>query len=103
MAIELKVPPVGESITEVVIGEWLKSEGDSVQRDEVLVKLETDKVTVDLPAPSAGRLGSIKVKQGQTAAVGDVIGYFEEGASSGAAPKPAAAPAAAAASSAPAP
>src|SRR6187397_2632235 len=96
MAIELKVPPVGESITEVVIGEWLKSEGDSVQRDEVLVKLETDKVTVDLPAPSAGRLGSIKVKQGQTAAVGDVIGYFEEGAAGASSAKPAAAPAQAA-------
>jgi 2-oxoglutarate dehydrogenase E2 component (dihydrolipoamide succinyltransferase) len=96
MAIELKVPPVGESITEVVIGEWLKAEGDSVQRDEVLVKLETDKVTVDLPAPSAGRLGSIKIKQGQTAAVGDVIGYFEEGAAGPSAAKPAPAPAEAA-------
>ena len=80
MPIELKVPPVGESITEVQIGEWLKSEGDSVQRDEIVVKIETDKVTVDLPAPVAGVLSSIKVKQGQSANVGDVIGYVEEGA-----------------------
>jgi len=71
---------VGESITEVQIGEWLKAEGDSVKRDEIIVKIETDKVTVDLPAPVAGKLGKIKVKQGQVAAVGDVIGYIEEGA-----------------------
>ncbi|HEY2410493.1 MAG TPA: 2-oxoglutarate dehydrogenase complex dihydrolipoyllysine-residue succinyltransferase [Polyangiaceae bacterium] len=80
MAIELKVPTVGESITEVVIGEWLKNEGDAVSRDEVIVKIETDKVTVDLPAPSDGVISRIKVKQGQTAAVGDVIGTMEEGA-----------------------
>jgi 2-oxoglutarate dehydrogenase E2 component (dihydrolipoamide succinyltransferase) len=80
MAIELKVPPVGESITEVQIGEWLKSEGDSVQRDEVIVKIETDKVTVDLPAPASGRISQIKVKQGQAANVGDVIGLLDEGA-----------------------
>ncbi|MFZ5890203.1 MAG: 2-oxoglutarate dehydrogenase complex dihydrolipoyllysine-residue succinyltransferase [Myxococcota bacterium] len=80
MSIELKVPPVGESITEVQIGEWLKAEGDIVQRDEVVVKIETDKVTVDLPAPVSGRLGAIKVKQGQPAAVGDVIGLIEEAA-----------------------
>jgi len=80
MAIELKVPPVGESITEVQIGDWLKSEGDSVQSDEILVKIETDKVTVDLPSPATGVLTSIKVKKGQNANVGDVIGYLEEGA-----------------------
>ncbi len=104
MSIELKVPSVGESITEVVIGEWLKSEGDSVQRDEVVVKLETDKVTVDLPAPVSGRLASIAVKPGQTVAVGAVIGYIEEGAAGAATsasapaaePAPAAPPAAAA-------
>ena len=86
MAIELKVPTVGESITEVQIGEWLKAEGDSVSRDEVIVKIETDKVTVDFAAPSDGVLTQIKVKKGQTAAVGDVIGFIEEGAA--AAPKP---------------
>jgi 2-oxoglutarate dehydrogenase E2 component (dihydrolipoamide succinyltransferase) len=91
MAIELKVPPVGESITEVQIGEWLKSEGDSVQRDETIVKIETDKVTVDLPAPVSGVIASIKVKQGQNALVGDVIGYLEEGAAAGAGGPPASA------------
>jgi 2-oxoglutarate dehydrogenase E2 component (dihydrolipoamide succinyltransferase) len=80
MPTELKVPPVGESITEVQIGEWLKAEGDVVQRDEIVVKIETDKVTVDLPAPVSGRLGQIKVKQGQPAAVGDVIGFIEDAA-----------------------
>src|SRR5687768_1270355 len=80
MAIELKVPTVGESITEVQIGEWLKAEGDRVERDEILVKIETDKVTVDLPAPSAGVLSRVSKKQGDAAAVGDVIAYLEEGA-----------------------
>ncbi|HKO52388.1 MAG TPA: 2-oxoglutarate dehydrogenase complex dihydrolipoyllysine-residue succinyltransferase [Polyangiaceae bacterium] len=87
MAIELKVPTVGESITEVQMGEWLKGEGDSVVRDEVIAKIETDKVTVDLTAPNDGVLSQIKVKQGQTASVGDVIGYIEEGAAGAAKPK----------------
>ena len=80
MAIELKVPTVGESITEVQIGEWLKGEGDAVSRDEVIVKIETDKVTVDFAAPADGVLTQIKVKKGQTCAVGDIIGFMEEGA-----------------------
>jgi 2-oxoglutarate dehydrogenase E2 component (dihydrolipoamide succinyltransferase) len=80
MAIELKVPPVGESITEVQIGDWLKAEGDAVSRDEVIVKIETDKVTVDLPAPVSGTITQIKAKKGSVAQVGDVIGYMEEGA-----------------------
>ena len=87
MAIELKVPTVGESITEVQMGEWLKGEGDAVARDEVIAKIETDKVTVDLPAPSDGVLSQIMVKKGQTANVGDVIGYIEEGAAGAAKPK----------------
>jgi 2-oxoglutarate dehydrogenase E2 component (dihydrolipoamide succinyltransferase) len=86
MAIELKVPTVGESITEVQIGEWLKGEGDRVERDEILVKIETDKVTVDLPAPSAGVLSRITKKQGDAAAVGDVIAYLEEGGAQPSAP-----------------
>ena len=90
MAIELKVPPVGESITEVQIGEWLKGEGESVQRDEVVVKIETDKVTVDLPAPIFGKITQIRVKQGQPANVGDVIALLEEGVAGAAEPKPAA-------------
>jgi 2-oxoglutarate dehydrogenase E2 component (dihydrolipoamide succinyltransferase) len=93
MAIELKVPPVGESVTEVQIGEWLKGEGQRVKRDETVVKIETDKVTVDLPAPVAGIITQVRLKQGQTAAVGDVIAILEESAGEEAAP---AAPAAAA-------
>src|SRR5215216_1890655 len=98
MPIELKVPPVGESITEVQIGDWLKAEGDAVSRDEVIVKIETDKVTVDLPAPTSGTITQIKAKKGTVCQVGEVIGYLEEGAvaakpASVAAPPPAAVPA----------
>jgi 2-oxoglutarate dehydrogenase E2 component (dihydrolipoamide succinyltransferase) len=92
MAIELKVPSVGESITEVQMGEWLKGEGDAVSRDEVIAKIETDKVTVDLTAPSDGVLSQIKVKKGQTANVGDVVAYVEEGAAAAAKPKASEAP-----------
>ena len=101
MPIELKVPPVGESITEVQIGDWLKAEGESVSRDEILVKIETDKVTVDLPAPTSGTITQIKAKKGTVCQVGEVIGYMEEGAAAAAkpqtpsAPPPVAAPAAA--------
>jgi 2-oxoglutarate dehydrogenase E2 component (dihydrolipoamide succinyltransferase) len=102
MPIELKVPPVGESITEVQIGDWLKNEGDSVSRDEIIVKIETDKVTVDLPAPSSGVITQIKAKKGAVAQVGDIIGYMEEGAAASAAkPKAASAPPAAPAAPAP--
>src|SRR4051812_6026192 len=91
MAIELKVPAVGESVTEVQIGEWLKREGDRVQRDETVVKIETDKVTVDLPAPVAGVITQIKLKQGQTPAAGDVIAILEEGDAAPGPSRPAAA------------
>src|SRR3954465_2572093 len=87
MAIELKVPTVGESITEVQMGEWLKAEGDAVARDEVIAKIETDKVTVDLTAPNDGVLSRILVKKGQTANVGDVVPHIEEGAAGAAKPK----------------
>ncbi len=92
MPIELKVPPVGESITEVQIGDWLKAEGDNVSRDEIIVKIETDKVTVDLPAPATGTITQIKAKKGSIAQVGDVIGYMEEGAGAVAAKVPSAPP-----------
>lgn len=78
MPVELKVPSVGESITEVQIGEWLKAVGDHVKKDEVLVMIETDKVTVELPAPIAGVLSEIRVANGKAATVGDVIGAIEE-------------------------
>src|SRR6201996_1458697 len=95
MAIELKVPAVGESITEVEIGDWLKPEGADVQRDENVVTLESEKATVELPAPAAGHITKILKKKGQTAAVGEVIAYLEPiEAKSGATPAKAAAPAA---------
>ncbi len=94
MAVELRVPEVGESISEVQIGEWLKKVGEQVQQDEVVVMIETDKVTVELPAPVAGVISEIKVKQGEGAAVGDVIGLMEEGAVGTAPSAAAAAPAA---------
>jgi 2-oxoglutarate dehydrogenase E2 component (dihydrolipoamide succinyltransferase) len=84
MATELKIPQSGESITEVQIGQWRKSEGDSVHADEVLVEIETDKAAMDLPAPVSGVLSKILKGSGQDAAVGEVIAYIEEGAGDGA-------------------
>ncbi len=80
MSVELKVPQVGESITEVQIGEWLKSSGESVAEGEPVVVIETDKVTLELPAPAAGRLGDQLKHKGETAQVGEVIGRLEDGA-----------------------
>src|SRR4029077_9489173 len=77
MPLELKVPSVGESITEVEISEWQKAEGESVKRDEVVAILETEKVTVELPAPGSGVITKILKKKGETARVGEVIGYME--------------------------
>ena len=77
MPVELKVPSVGESVTEVEISEWYKTEGESVKRDEVVAILETEKVTVELPAPGTGVITKILKKKGETAKVGDVIGYME--------------------------
>jgi 2-oxoglutarate dehydrogenase E2 component (dihydrolipoamide succinyltransferase) len=79
MSVELVVPSVGESITEVQIAKWLKSEGDDVQRDEGIVELETDKATVELPAPVSGKLTKLAKAAGEAATVGEVIGYMEEG------------------------
>ncbi len=80
MSIELKVPAVGESITEVQIGQWMKTEGDHADKDESLVEIETDKATVELPAPVSGRITKMLKRNGDTAAVGEVIGYMEESA-----------------------
>src|SRR5215510_3333720 len=77
MAVELVVPSVGESVTEVEIGDWLKNPGDSVEEDEPVVVIETDKVTVELPAPAAGTITETLKRKGERAAVGDVIGYME--------------------------
>src|SRR3954466_14497697 len=87
---EIRVPTLGESVTEATIGRWFKKAGDPVAVDEPLVELETDKVTIEVPAPSAGTLGEIIAKDGETVAVGALLGQITEG---GAAAKPAAAPA----------
>jgi 2-oxoglutarate dehydrogenase E2 component (dihydrolipoamide succinyltransferase) len=79
MAVELRVPEVGESITEVQIGTWLKKEGDSVERDEALVEIESDKATLELPAPVAGTLAQVLKKKGETVKVGDLIATIGEG------------------------
>jgi 2-oxoglutarate dehydrogenase E2 component (dihydrolipoamide succinyltransferase) len=84
--VELKVPSVGESISEVQIGDWLKSVGDTVNQDDIVVTLETDKVTVELPAPVSGTISQILVKKGETAQVGDILGYLEAGAVAAKAP-----------------
>ncbi len=79
MSIEIKVPTLGESVTEATIARWLKSEGDAVKRDEPLVELETDKVNVEVPSPAAGVLEHIEVKAGGTVNVGAVLGAVKEG------------------------
>ncbi|HVS65675.1 MAG TPA: 2-oxoglutarate dehydrogenase complex dihydrolipoyllysine-residue succinyltransferase [Thermoanaerobaculia bacterium] len=79
MALDVKIPEVGESITEALISRWLKSEGDHVEKDEPIVELETDKVAVELPAPESGVLIEILAKDGDTAAVGEVIARLEPG------------------------
>jgi 2-oxoglutarate dehydrogenase E2 component (dihydrolipoamide succinyltransferase) len=78
MSTELKIPEVGESIQEVQIGHWLKKEGDQIQQDENVVELETDKASVDLPAPSAGRISKILKHDGELVAVGETIALIEE-------------------------
>jgi len=108
MAVELKVPPLGESITEAVVGKWNKKKGESVSVDEPLVVLETDKVTIDVPAPAGGAILEVRFKEGDKVRVGEVLGVIDgSGASASAAPAQAAAapaaPAAPAQAAAPAP
>ena len=104
MPVELKVPSVGESITEVQLGDWLKKPGELARADEGLVVIETDKVTVELPAPGAGAVVKTLKRKGDKALVGEVIGYFEVGAQPAPPPvKGGAAPAAPASAPAPAP
>ncbi|MBA3880868.1 MAG: dihydrolipoyllysine-residue succinyltransferase [Sphingobium sp.] len=88
MATEVKVPVLGESITEATLGEWLKQPGDAVALDEPVASLETDKVSVEVGAPAAGVMGAHAVKVGDTVQVGAMIATIEDGA--GAAPAPAA-------------
>jgi 2-oxoglutarate dehydrogenase E2 component (dihydrolipoamide succinyltransferase) len=106
---EIRVPSLGESVTEATIGKWFKRPGEAVAVDEPLVELETDKVTIEVPAPAAGVLGEIAAKDGDTVAVGALLGQITDGAAAArpaaaaaaAAPAKAAAPAAAAATAAP--
>src|SRR5436305_9667416 len=91
---EIRVPTLGESVTEATIGKWFKKPGEAVAVDEPLVELETDKVTIEVPAPAAGVLSDIAAKDGETVAVGALLGQIKEGAGAPAAAKPAAAPAA---------
>jgi 2-oxoglutarate dehydrogenase E2 component (dihydrolipoamide succinyltransferase) len=80
MSVELKVPSLGESITEAIVGRWLKNVGDHVEVDEPVLDLETDKITVQLPAPKAGALLAQKAAEGDTVRVGDVVGEIDENA-----------------------
>jgi len=105
MTVEIKVPAMGESVTEATISKWFKKEGDAVKRDEPLLELETDKVTVEVPSPADGAIESISVQAGATVQVGALLGAIAEGKAGSApaaakpaapkaeAPKPAAAPA----------
>ena len=79
MATDIRVPSLGESVTEATVGQWFKQAGDAVTADEPLVELETDKVTVEVPAPASGILSDIIVKSGDTVAVGTVLGAIADG------------------------
>jgi 2-oxoglutarate dehydrogenase E2 component (dihydrolipoamide succinyltransferase) len=81
MTVEIKVPAMGESVTEATISKWFKKEGDAVKRDEPLLELETDKVTVEVPSPADGAIESIAAAAGTTVTVGALLGAIAEGAS----------------------
>src|SRR5665213_3576615 len=80
MMTDIRVPTLGESVTEATVGKWFKQPGDAVAVDEPLVELETDKVTLEVPAPAAGVLGEIAAKNGETVGVGAVLGSIKDGA-----------------------
>jgi 2-oxoglutarate dehydrogenase E2 component (dihydrolipoamide succinyltransferase) len=86
MSIEIRVPALGESVTEATVAQWLKKPGDAVKADEPIVELETEKVAVEVPAPVAGVLASIAADKGVTVAVGALLGAINEGAGAAAAP-----------------
>lgn len=91
--IDIAVPELGESVTEGTVGRWMKQIGDAVAADEALVEIETDKVTAELPAPTAGVLSAILVEEGTDVEVGAIVGQITAGAAGASAPAPAAAPA----------
>lgn len=88
MATEIRVPTLGESVTEATIGKWFKKVGDAIAVDEPLVELETDKVTVEVPAAAAGTLGEIVAKEGETVGVGALLGSIAAGGAAAPATKP---------------
>jgi 2-oxoglutarate dehydrogenase E2 component (dihydrolipoamide succinyltransferase) len=94
MTIEIKVPAMGESVTEATISKWFKKEGDAVKRDEPLLELETDKVTVEVPSPADGAIESINAQAGATVQVGALLGAIAEGQAGATANKATAKPAA---------
>ncbi|WP_342586185.1 biotin/lipoyl-containing protein, partial [Methylobrevis pamukkalensis] len=91
MATEIRVPTLGESVTEATIGRWYKKAGDTIAADEPLVELETDKVTIEVPAPAAGVLAEILVQDGETVGVGALLGTLSDAGAAAPAPRPAAA------------
>ncbi|MFK0164582.1 2-oxoglutarate dehydrogenase complex dihydrolipoyllysine-residue succinyltransferase [Rhizobium sp. NPDC090279] len=96
MATEIRVPTLGESVSEATVGTWFKKVGDAIKADEPLLELETDKVTIEVPAPSAGTLSEIVAQAGETVGLGALLGQISAGNGAAAAPAQAAAPAAAA-------
>ena len=96
MSIEIKVPAMGESVTEATVARWFKKEGESVKRDEPILELETDKVTVEVPAPADGSIESISVQAGSTVQVGTILGQIAEGKAGSVSATPASSPQAAA-------
>ncbi|MBB3313568.1 2-oxoglutarate dehydrogenase E2 component (dihydrolipoamide succinyltransferase) [Rhizobium sp. BK196] len=102
MATEIRVPTLGESVSEATVGTWFKKVGDAVKADEPILELETDKVTIEVPAPASGTLSEIVAQAGETVGLGALLGQIAEGAAAAAAPA-AAAPAAAPAAPAPTP
>jgi len=87
MTVEVRVPALGESVTEATIATWFKKPGDAVAVDEILCELETDKVSLDVPAPAAGVLGEIVAQEGETVAANALLATINEGAVAAAAPK----------------
>jgi 2-oxoglutarate dehydrogenase E2 component (dihydrolipoamide succinyltransferase) len=88
MTIEITVPSLGESVTEATVARWLKHPGEAIERDEPIVELETDKVTLEVPAPAAGTLGEIRAAEGSNVPVGAVLGIIADGAAAAASPHP---------------
>ena len=88
MSVEVRVPTLGESVTEATVATWFKKPGDAVAQDEMLCELETDKVTVEVPAPAAGTLGEIVAQEGETVGVDALLAILSEGEGPGETPKP---------------